>query len=186
MAALQRYRPRRLDRPDLAQAAVLIPIVPSDRGDDIVFTARHKGLRFQPGDISLPGGKAEPGECDLSACALREAEEEIGLATEAVEIVGQLDDVVVASRYVVTPFAGLVERGTQLRAASEEVAELVVAGARDFAIDSAWEVISFEHSGVHRQTYRVTAGAVSIWGATARIVRRVMEIGYEVKFEGGL
>jgi coenzyme A diphosphatase NUDT7 len=101
ISALKGYRPVRLERPDLVRSAVLIPVLQDKAGDRIIFTVRDSRLRFQPGDICFPGGKAETDETDLVCCALREAEEEISLSPTDVDIIAEMDQVVVRARYLV-------------------------------------------------------------------------------------
>ncbi|MGZ4812996.1 MAG: NUDIX hydrolase [Terriglobales bacterium] len=183
IAALRRYQPKRLHRPDLQRSAVLIPVLRNENQDQIVFTSRQKHLGFQPGDVCLPGGKAVPGEIDLSACALREAEEEISLSREQVELIGELDEVVVASRYLVAPFIGLIAPDAPIVPREEEVAELIIVNASDLLTPTALERITHIQEGTPKQTYKFVIGDITIWGATARILKRFLEIGYGARFD---
>ncbi|MGH7690168.1 MAG: NUDIX hydrolase, partial [Gemmatimonadaceae bacterium] len=108
LSALKNYDATRLDRPDLEMSAVLVPLIHDEYTDRIVFTVRHDRLRFQPGEISFPGGKVDPGDSDLASCAIREAKEELGLPPDRVEVIAELDQITVSSRYVLSPFVGLV------------------------------------------------------------------------------
>ena len=74
-----------------AHAAVLIPLVTHDAGLTAIFTERTTHLNDHAGQVSFPGGRFEPADGGAVTTALREAEEEIGLAREAVEVVGRLD-----------------------------------------------------------------------------------------------
>ena len=99
-----------MDAPGTTDAAVLVPLLPDPL--TAVFTERRADLRRHAGEISFPGGRQdEPGE-DLRLTALREAEEEIGLPPDAVEIVGALPPVgTFVTGYRVFPFVGTIERG---------------------------------------------------------------------------
>jgi 8-oxo-dGTP pyrophosphatase MutT (NUDIX family) len=176
--AIKNYRPRRLDRPDLAKAAVLIPVIPDTRGDGLIFTPRHHALRFQPGDISFPGGKAEPAESDLLLCALRETEEEIALPPSAVETLGELDQVTVAAHYLVSPFVGLVAPHALIKPGVDEVARVINVSVSDLLIPETLTTTTELRDGAMRSAYKFTVGPVVIRGATARILKRFLEIGY--------
>jgi len=176
--AIKHYQPKRLDRPDLAKSAVLVPVVSVASGDRIIVTARHETLRFQPGNISFPGGKAEPTESDLLLCALREAEEEIGLPPSAVEVLGELDQVTVAARYLVTPFVGLIAPTTSFAPGIGEVARMIDVDVVDLLHPGAFETTTEIRDGATRPTYKFRVGTIVIWGATARILVRLLQIGY--------
>jgi 8-oxo-dGTP pyrophosphatase MutT (NUDIX family) len=105
-AALAR-EPTRLDVPQFRRAAVLVPVLARPQGPALLFTRRSAGLPHHRGEISFPGGAVEPGEGPVEA-ALREAEEEIGLAPGRVEVLGLLDDRPSVAGFVVTPVVGAV------------------------------------------------------------------------------
>lgn len=178
ISTLRAYQPKRLARSDLQPSAVLIPVMRHEHGDRIILTVRHDRLRFQPGHICFPGGKAEPGESDLSRCALREAQEEISLPPTSVEIIAQMDQVTVASRYLVTPFVGLVEPDASVTPQGAEVARVLVVNAADLLLRDALHTITHTESDASRLTYAFTAGEVTIWGATARMLKHFLDIGY--------
>ena len=90
-------------------AAVLVPLYLQDDELHAVFTRRREDLRRHPGEISFPGGRYDEGEADLRATALREADEEIGLPPDAVELIGALQPTpTIATGYSVYPFVGLI------------------------------------------------------------------------------
>ena len=180
-AALKKHQPIRIDRAGLRKSAVLVPLVPERDEIRIILTARHHALRFQPGDISFPGGKANLEE-DVSACALREAEEEISLAPVSVEILGELDHVIVRSRYAVAPFVGMVAPGAPIAPAVQEVSRLIYVSPSDLFSPKAFDTITRIDNGVPRIAYQFTVGGIVIWGATARILKSFMEIGYGARY----
>ena len=93
------------------EAAVLIPVYTDERGDVVVYTERSGDLRKHAGEISFPGGRRDPGE-DLLTTALREAEEEIGLARDQVEVVDQLPPLgTFTSNFTITPYLGRIPAG---------------------------------------------------------------------------
>ncbi len=105
--ALTGRPPRRLSLDGFAPAAVLVPLVRRQGGPTVLFTRRTQELEKHRGEIAFPGGRREAGE-DARAAALREAREEVKLEPSRVEVVGELDDRLVISRFVVTPVVGLV------------------------------------------------------------------------------
>jgi 8-oxo-dGTP pyrophosphatase MutT (NUDIX family) len=106
-AALAARLPRRLDIPLFRPAAVLVPILRRPEGPTLLFTLRTTDVPHHKGEISFPGGGRGPGETPEDA-ALREAEEEVGLAPTRAEILGSLDDLPSVWRYVVTPIAAAI------------------------------------------------------------------------------
>lgn len=96
-------------------AAVLIPLVwrPGegliDQAPHVLLTQRTEHLKKHPGQISFPGGRAEPDDASLVATALREAQEEVGLAPERVEVLGSLPTYVTGTGFEVTPVVGLIQ-----------------------------------------------------------------------------
>ncbi len=89
-------------------AAVLVPIVAHPAELTVLFTQRTSQLRSHSGQVSFPGGRAEPEDASPELTALREAEEEIGLPAERVEIVARLPDYLTRTGFRVTPVVGLL------------------------------------------------------------------------------
>jgi 8-oxo-dGTP pyrophosphatase MutT (NUDIX family) len=106
------------------RAAVLVPVIERPEGFSVLFTRRTAHLSSHAGQISFPGGREEPGDPDAVACALRETEEEIGLARSFVEVAGMLDLYVTVTGYAVTPVVGFVRPGFELTPDRHEVAEV--------------------------------------------------------------
>jgi 8-oxo-dGTP pyrophosphatase MutT (NUDIX family) len=134
-----------------------------------VFTKRREDLRRHPGEISFPGGRREEGETDLVATALREAEEEIGLPADAVEIVGALQPTpTIATGYSVYPFVGLIDPGRTWTLSPREVAEVIELPLA--ALRTGYERRRLLRRGVPIRTDTYVVGDRLIWGATARIL----------------
>ncbi|HUL61070.1 MAG TPA: CoA pyrophosphatase [Anaeromyxobacteraceae bacterium] len=117
-------RPRRpLDAPGFRPAAVLVPLLRRPAGPTLLFTLRTETVPHHKGEISFPGGGRAPGE-EAVAAALREAEEEVGLAPAAVEVLGALDDLPSIWGYVVTPVvAAIFDPPARFEAQAGEVVE---------------------------------------------------------------
>jgi 8-oxo-dGTP pyrophosphatase MutT (NUDIX family) len=104
-------------------AAVLVPLLARPEGPTVLFTRRTESVPHHKGEISFPGGGCAPGEGAVAA-ALREADEEVGLPSERVEVLGTLDDVPSIARYVVTPVvAAIAEPPDVFHPAAFEVSE---------------------------------------------------------------
>jgi 8-oxo-dGTP pyrophosphatase MutT (NUDIX family) len=150
-------------------AAVLVPLYLEDGELHAVFTKRREDLRRHAGEISFPGGRYDEGERDLVATALREAEEEIGLPPDAVEIVGALQPTpTIATGYAVYPFVGMIEPGRTWTLSAQEVAEVIEFSLRDLL--DGYGRRRLVRRGVPIRTDTYVVGDHLIWGATARIL----------------
>jgi 8-oxo-dGTP pyrophosphatase MutT (NUDIX family) len=149
------------------RAAVLVPLIERADGWSVVMTLRSADLADHAGQISLPGGRIDPGDADAQAAALREAEEEIGLPPDHVELVGRLDTWLTGTGFEVTPVVGLVRPPPPYRPDPVEVAE-VFEVPLDFILDKRnhqWR--SRELAGKQRFFWAIPYLHRNIWGATA-------------------
>ena len=150
-------------------AAVLVPLYLERGRLHAVFTKRQDDLRRHPGEISFPGGRYDEGEPDLRATALREAHEEIGLPSDAVEIVGALQPTpTIATGYAVYPFVGMIEAGRTWTPSANEVAEVLELPLDELLAGYARRRLVRRGVPIRTDTYLV--GENLIWGATARIL----------------
>ncbi len=160
----------------LREAAVLIPVSRPDddhAASNVVLTVRSENLRSHAGQISLPGGSIESGDADLAAAALREAEEEIGLPGEQVEVIGELGPMALPSGFLVTPVVGLIPPGLEFTACSREVADIFQTPLDLILNPEAYVRSSYIHAGVKRGTLELHYEDYRIWGATAAILHRL-------------
>jgi 8-oxo-dGTP pyrophosphatase MutT (NUDIX family) len=150
-------------------AAVLVALYLDDGELHAIFTRRRRDLRSHPGEISFPGGRRDDGET-LAQTALREAEEEIGLAREDVRLLGALTPVpTIATNYAVYPFVGMIERGGAWTPSASEVDEVLELRLADVRASRARRRL--RHRGIPFRTDVYDVGEeLVIWGATARIV----------------
>ncbi len=163
----------RLDVEGTRDAAVLVPLYCERGALHAVFTRRRADLRRHAGEISFPGGRQEDAE-DLSDAALREAEEEIGLAREAVELVGALTPAsTFVSGYVIYPFVALIEPRRPWLPSEHEVEAVLELSLAEFAAGRRRQRIRRGALSLTADTYAV--GDALIWGATARIVGELLE-----------
>jgi 8-oxo-dGTP pyrophosphatase MutT (NUDIX family) len=161
----------------VVDAAVLLPLYGwPDSDPGLVFTERRADLRRHAGEISFPGGRRDPGDADLTATALREAEEEIGLDPARVEIGEALPPTnTFVTGYRIHPFVGHIPHPGELdlRPNPAEV-ETVLTFSLDVLRES-YEIRRLVRRGIpiHTPTYEVEGHL--IWGATARILGDLLE-----------
>ncbi len=169
-----RLRPRLTPTPTARPAAVLALIFPGPGGEArIVLTERHSYDGHHSGEVSLPGGKAEPEDADATATALREAAEEVGLdpRTAGVRVAGALDDVFIpVSDFRITPIVAVAERSPLLQPDPAEVARILTPPIAAFLPGAAVEVVerTIGDWPIRYGGYRVDG--LHVWGATARIL----------------
>jgi 8-oxo-dGTP pyrophosphatase MutT (NUDIX family) len=155
------------------EAAVLVPMHGWPENPGLVFTERRSDLSRHAGEISFPGGRRD-GDEELMRTALREAEEEIGLSPERVEVVGALPPIgTFVTNYKVTPFVGLIEGGMRFEPNPTEVESVLVASLEDLA--AGYERRRLVRRGVPIKTDTYLVGDKLIWGATARILAMLFE-----------
>jgi 8-oxo-dGTP pyrophosphatase MutT (NUDIX family) len=154
-------------------AAVLVPILDGDE-PVVVFTRRADSLNHHRGEISFPGGRPEPGDADLRATALRETHEELGLPAEAVDVAGCLEPVQArVSGFTIVPFVGLLSERPEFVPSPDEIAEVIEIPLRDLlAIEEERE---WEFEGGSYQTYAYVQDGHTVWGATARILKELLD-----------
>ena len=157
-------------------AAVLLPLYGWPESPGLVFTERRSDLRRHAGEISFPGGRADDGDADLAATALREAEEEIALAPAAVELSGALPPTpTFVTDYLIHPFVGQIPDPGELdlRPNPTEVETVLTLSLE--ILGEGYEMRRLVRRGVpfHTPTYEVEGHL--IWGATARILGDLLE-----------
>jgi 8-oxo-dGTP pyrophosphatase MutT (NUDIX family) len=158
-----------LDVAGAINAAVLVPLYVENGELHAVLTRRQSDLRRHAGEISFPGGRAEQGEHDLRTTALRETEEEIGLPTAAVDLIGALQPTpTVVTGYAIYPFVGMIDAGHTWTASAEEVAEVIELPLR--ALLDGYERRRLIRRGLPFRTDTYVVGDYLVWGATARIL----------------
>lgn len=157
-----------LDAHGRTEAAVLVPMHGWPDNPGLVFTERRSDLNRHAGEISFPGGRRDEDE-ELLDTALREAQEEIGLSPDHVEIVGALPPIgTFVTNYKVHPFVGLIEEGMNFEPNPSEVESVLVASLDDLA--AAYAKRRLVRRGVPIKTDTFLVSDKIIWGATARIL----------------
>ncbi len=157
------------------EASVLLAIRGEGDRPRLILTKRSSRLRNHPGQIALPGGKAEPYDADPVATALREAHEEIGLPPDSVAVIGRLPRHDTVTNFAITPIVGMVRGDFVPRAEDGEVDEIFDVPLDHVLDRSRFAVERRLWRGVWRHYYVVPYGPYYIWGATARILRGLAE-----------
>lgn len=164
------FDPELRPKPPYVPAAVLVPIVMRDPAPTLLLTRRTAHLYAHAGQISFPGGREEPFDRSPLETALREAEEEVGLARGHVEILGQLDVHETGTGFRITPFVGLVRPGFTLAIDTFEVAEAFEVPLAFVLDPSNHQRQSGVFRGTRREFYVLPFEGRHIWGATARML----------------
>jgi 8-oxo-dGTP pyrophosphatase MutT (NUDIX family) len=155
-------------------AAVLVPIVDHPE-PTVLLTQRAQHLPDHAGQVSFPGGKIDKTDADPCASALREAEEEIGLARTHVEPLGYLDLYMTTLGYRIAPVIARVKPGFALKLNTKEV-DSTFEVPLAFLMDQAnVQRHSRDWQGMTRHYYAITFGERYIWGVTAGILRNLYD-----------
>jgi 8-oxo-dGTP pyrophosphatase MutT (NUDIX family) len=168
-------------------AAVLIPIVlRGDRGSEphILLTQRTLHLSSHAGQIAFPGGKVDAEDATVEAAALREAQEEVGLAPEFVDILGTLPEYITGTAFHITPVVGLVSPKLEVTPNAFEVEDVFEVPLAFLMNPANHRLHAWERDGVFRQWYSMPYKEASgsptepskerfIWGATAGMIRNL-------------
>ena len=164
---------------DSRRAAVLVPVLLEPEGGRLVYTVRKNHLAEHAGQISFPGGGVEPGDHSLLETALREAEEEIDLSSDLVEVIGELEEMYIPpSDFRVSPFVGLLPSEAELVMAPDEVEAIFTASLDELMSPQTFRKVPWMRDG---REYEVPVFAVAdsntrrnIWGATAAITASLL------------
>lgn len=159
----------------LRDAAVLVPIVLERSEPQLILTKRSSALKHHPGQISFPGGKVEEIDAGVEAAALREAEEEIALHRDDVEVLGRLASHQTVTGFNVTPVVALVSGGFVARPEPGEVAEAFEVPLAHVLNPANYLVESRRWRGQRRYYFTVPWGPYYVWGATARMLRALAD-----------
>lgn len=167
------------------RASVLIPLVLREDGLTVLLTQRTDHLTAHPGQISFPGGRAEAHDADATATALREAQEEIGLAPDFIDVFGTMPTYTTGTGFIVTPVVALLRPGFELKADPFEVADIFEVPLA-FLMNPAhhrWHAVEFE--GARREFLSMPwdgqdasgrAKRYFVWGATAAMLRNLYRL----------
>jgi len=162
--------PRSLTAEQARPAAVLVGLMPRHDEWHVIMTKRAAHLAHHAGQISFPGGTVEAADADLTATALREAEEEIALQPAAVTVLGGLDPVVSPVGFVVQPIVGLVIPSVTLRAAPDEVESVLVLPLAAVLDRRKHRRETYLRAGQPRDVWVIDHDEHYLWGLSASIL----------------
>ncbi len=170
---LRHRKKEKITGENLRASAVLIPLFYNQGQYHVLFTERSDEVVFHKGQVCFPGGTQEPSDSSLLQTALRESEEEIGLEAKDIEILGELDDsLTFTTNYVISPFVAFISHPHSLRTNGREVK-----GAFSVPLSFLMDEANFK-----QDSYAYEYEGHVIWGATARILRRFIDL---LKSESG-
>lgn len=155
----------------IQHACVLIPLVQTKHGIEVILTKRATHLKHHPGQISFPGGKVEQHDINEADTALREAEEEIGLNRNDVHIIGQLKQYQTITGYSITPIIGFIPANYSFTADHNEVAEIFSVPFNHFTDEGNHIHVEVNRKGSKHNIYFMPYLSYNIWGATAAILK---------------
>lgn len=174
---LQGYQPRRLTgvRP---QAGVLIAL--TDTHDpSVILTKRASGLSTHSGEVAFPGGKRDPQDPDLLYTALREAEEEIGLPPDLVDVVAPLGDVLSKHQLQVTPWVGIIPEDVILTPNLDELDAIFQVPLAFFMEDQRHHTDEIRFKGMTHYVPAYEYDGHIIWGLTAYMLVELLNVGFD-------
>jgi 8-oxo-dGTP pyrophosphatase MutT (NUDIX family) len=155
----------------LTRAAVLMALFKKRNVWHLLMTKRSDEVEHHKGQISFPGGAVDLGDKNIVATALRETEEEIGLDSGDVEILGIYDDHATPTGFVITPIVGYIKKLPSLSPGEQEVVEILEVPVSLFLDPAKERMVQMERRGMKVDVYFYNFGKHEIWGATARISR---------------
>jgi len=173
---LQSHTPRRLDPEHSGRAAVLIPILPQGEEFCFLLTQRTHKVETHKGQISFPGGIHENSDHNLLETALRETWEEIGLARQAIHILGEFDEYLSITGLIVTPFAAWIGGPLKLAPNPDEVDAILKVPFNIFQDSRYLRVETRVRLGVERKLYFYDFQGKEVWGLTAQIIRDFLRL----------
>ena len=183
--AIRNVRAEALERPELRNAAVLVPVVAKPAGFCMLFTQRSLHVDAHRGEISFPGGAIDDGDASHAAAALREAWEEVGLPPDAVEVLGELSDIATRSGFLVRPVVGVVRSVWHWQPNQREVAAIIEVPLTAIADPAAWKHVPRLYQERLIPGSYFEYGEHVVWGATARILRQFAEVCFAERFATG-
>jgi len=168
---------RALSPPDTTVAAVLVPLLVVESALHVLFTRRSAEHPHHRGQVAFPGGRRAADDPDLAHTALREAHEEVGIAPADVTLLGALDDLeTVGSRFVITPWVGVVPHPYAWRPCPREVDAIFTVPLDSLRAPEAEREEVWDFGGRRIPVRHFPVDGHVIWGATHRITRNLLDL----------
>lgn len=176
-ALLAQRNKRHIDAPRRIPSAVLVPLRRRNGSYYILFIRRSLTVKTHKGQISFPGGTLDAADATLLETALRECDEEIGLNPADADVLGELDDEVTAtSNYIVTPYVAEIPGEYDFRLNPDEVDEIIEVPLGHLLRENSRKPAAANTGNELLDSYSYQHQDRVIWGATARILRRFLNI----------
>ena len=150
-----------------------MPLIRRKPAITVLLTQRTEDMPSHAGQIAFPGGRVQDGDADAVATALRETEEEVGLARKFVEVIGTVDPYRTGTGYEIIPVVGIVSPGFTTRADPREVADVFEVPLEHFLNEVNHQIASRQYQGRERRYYAMPYGDRYIWGATAGMLKNL-------------
>jgi len=176
---LKSYKPIRIQHNKAIRAAVMILFLEVNNTPHILFTKRTDKVEHHKGQISFPGGVFDPGDKSLLQTGLRETYEEIGIPPEQIRLLGESDEFFTVTKFLIRPFAAVLNPPLNYRLNRDEVAELIHVPLWLFLTDQYFEVKKWDYHGKKYDVYFYYYDRHIIWGATAFILNRFIHLVFD-------
>lgn len=173
--ALSRRKKRVSRDSSRTPAAVLILIYPKEGEPHVLFTRRTEEVEHHKGEVSFPGGVQDPEDASPTETALRESQEEMGIAPEEVTLLGELDETPTGTGFLVHPVVSSIEEGYRWRPNPAEIAEVIEVPLEALMAPENRRMETRWIEGHPREFCSFACKGHLIWGATAGIVRQLVE-----------
>lgn len=165
-----------ITREGLIPSAVLVPLVTMNESTHVLLTKRTDTVETHKGHIAFPGGMVDEEDRDRTATALREAREELGITADAVEVIDILDDFATPTGFVITPVVGYLQTMPRIDPSPAEVADVFLVPLSFLAnAGNCRRETRMTDFGL-RETWQYAYEGRIIWGATAAILRGLINI----------
>lgn len=174
--ALRRHDRAVLEPGASLAAAVLVPLYESRGELGLVFTRRTLTVASHKGEISFPGGVIDEIDADVVASALREAQEEVGLEPDHVDVLGVMDDRRTVTGFLITPVVGRIPFPYTFKPSPSEVAEVLTASLAELCRPGVHRVEEWQRGGVSHTVHFYDLGRVTIWGATGQLLHDLLTL----------
>lgn len=154
----------------------MVLLYPKDGDYFLLLNRRSEEVEHHKGEISFPGGGADPGDQGPLDTAFRETEEEMGIPRDRITVLGEMDEVATRSRFRVSVFAGAIGQAGDFRPSADEIAEIVefpISALRDpgsVRVETHWQ------AGGANTVYSYACGRHLVFGATARILQQFLQL----------
>jgi 8-oxo-dGTP pyrophosphatase MutT (NUDIX family) len=158
------------------RAAVLLLLTDGPDGVEVLLTRRSHDVSDHKGQVSLPGGAIDPEDVDSRAAALREASEEVGLAPARAQVLGRLDDYVTITGFHIVPWVAAIDDFEDLGPRTSEIEEVFRFPLAYLADERHVLRVPWKRPGSNDDALFIPYGEQLLWGVTARILYRLLEI----------